>query len=569
MLALLSTSPYGNFAFNDDWSFGETAKIVAKTGQFRYNGWSEPSIGVQAYWGALFLHVFGDSHQVLRLSTLPVAFGCVLLVFATARRLGLPTSYSAFASLAVMASPLMIPLSTSFMTEIPSLFFLLISFYAGVRALQTDSGRAVAAWLAIVALSSFLGGTVRQIGYFPALLSLPLIGIRLRRVKFVLPVASLLWAAVVLCMVLFEVWYKHQPGSVVQPMVPTVLVAFTRLPGMFYWTLVTLMTTIFLLFPITVLFLNDWRKASKRTLIGVAVFLIFFFIYSRLSVGGWIIVPFGNMVDLRGVTGTAAFLGKRPFVVKGVFYLALIILSFFSAVLLWMVLRSRDRPIAGMKQLLSDLVSPLTGLPTNGQVWCFALLPFLIAYPILAIVHGTTLGYFDRYLVPMLPGLALGVLYLYWQHSKNESIAVYSWALAALFALFGVACTHDYFVLRRAVEQTAADLVQRGVPEHQICAGFEHDAMTQLKLQGTVAPLVWAHQMGTLKEDEGRTSQSWFMTYAPALNPKYYVAAYPTEDLVDANFKRTPFKTWLPPYRGQVSVRVSEKDRATLLGANR
>ena len=155
--AVLATLPWAEVGMNDDWSFTHTALDVARSGRLVYYYWSEPIIGFQAYWAALFIRIFGFSFTLVRLSTLPLAMGSAALLHGLARYAGLARGPAFLATLSVMLSPLVIPLSVSFMTEIPALFFLLAVVYCGLRALDHPDRRGCAWWLFAGTVAGFLG----------------------------------------------------------------------------------------------------------------------------------------------------------------------------------------------------------------------------------------------------------------------------------------------------------------------------------------------------------------------------------------------------------------------------
>ena len=75
------TNPIAESPFNDDWSYAHTVKILQETGKLTYNGWAAASVIAQAYWGLLWVKMFGFSYTVLRLSTLPLAAGAISLCY--------------------------------------------------------------------------------------------------------------------------------------------------------------------------------------------------------------------------------------------------------------------------------------------------------------------------------------------------------------------------------------------------------------------------------------------------------------------------------------------------------
>src|ERR1700760_4060252 len=88
LLALLLAWPFSNLPFNDDWTWAFTVRQLQLTGHLVYNGWSSPSFVAQAYWGLLWVKVFGFSFNVLRISTLPMSIGAVGVCHLLGRRAG-------------------------------------------------------------------------------------------------------------------------------------------------------------------------------------------------------------------------------------------------------------------------------------------------------------------------------------------------------------------------------------------------------------------------------------------------------------------------------------------------
>src|SRR5215813_7810762 len=80
--AMALTTPLAESGLNDDWSYTKTALDLAETGGLVYNGWASAMVGAQAFWGALFIKLFGFSFLTTRLSTAPLALGCCLLTYS-------------------------------------------------------------------------------------------------------------------------------------------------------------------------------------------------------------------------------------------------------------------------------------------------------------------------------------------------------------------------------------------------------------------------------------------------------------------------------------------------------
>jgi 4-amino-4-deoxy-L-arabinose transferase-like glycosyltransferase len=134
--AIAFTVPIAESGVNDDWSYVKTARDLAQTGELIYNGWSAAMLGAQAYWGALFIKLFGFSFFAVRMSVALLAGGCAALLYALHRRARLPAGLALFGGLTIVLSAVFIPNATSFMTDVPALFLLLVSIYGYVRVAE-------------------------------------------------------------------------------------------------------------------------------------------------------------------------------------------------------------------------------------------------------------------------------------------------------------------------------------------------------------------------------------------------------------------------------------------------
>ena len=108
----------------DDTSYTRSAQLLAATG---YNGWATAMLGWQLYWGALFIKMFGFSFNVVRLSTLPVAMATAFFSQRSMVRAGLTEWNATLATLTLVLSPLFLPLTFSYMSDIGGFFVLVLS----------------------------------------------------------------------------------------------------------------------------------------------------------------------------------------------------------------------------------------------------------------------------------------------------------------------------------------------------------------------------------------------------------------------------------------------------------
>jgi hypothetical protein len=132
-------NPLQETTLEDDWAYALTVRYFFETGHYRLHDWAAANMPFQVYWGSAFSWILGYSPSSLRLSTLAlVAFGLAGF-YSLARQHDLHPLQSGLVTLALFASPLVLYLSFSFMTDVPflMLFIIALSFYT--RAVRLHS----------------------------------------------------------------------------------------------------------------------------------------------------------------------------------------------------------------------------------------------------------------------------------------------------------------------------------------------------------------------------------------------------------------------------------------------
>src|SRR5208283_4758501 len=147
--AIVIVWPVGEISYADDPAYTYIAQQAAQTGHFVYNGWEPTIMILHAYWGALFIRLFGFSFDCLRLSTIPFAFGSVVFCYLLVRRAGLQAKEALFVTALSGFCPLFLPVAVSYMTDLPGLFFLFASLYALTRAAEASPEGGGYGWLAL------------------------------------------------------------------------------------------------------------------------------------------------------------------------------------------------------------------------------------------------------------------------------------------------------------------------------------------------------------------------------------------------------------------------------------
>ncbi len=165
VLCIMAANPRGEFPLNDDWSYVRSAFAVGSGHGFKVDEWVAPSLVGQALYGGMLARLFSPSFLVLRLSTLLLSCGTVILLWVIFLRIGFRRDLACMMLLAWIFDPLQFNLSFTFMTEVPFLFFVALAIYLFVRHL--DTGRSWPLILSATALGyAFL---IRQTALFFAL----------------------------------------------------------------------------------------------------------------------------------------------------------------------------------------------------------------------------------------------------------------------------------------------------------------------------------------------------------------------------------------------------------------
>jgi 4-amino-4-deoxy-L-arabinose transferase-like glycosyltransferase len=542
VVAVALTNPISESPFNDDWSYSFTVRHLLETGKLTYNGWASASLIAQAYWGWLWVKIFGFSYTVLRLSTLPLAAAAVSICYLLGRRVGLNARFAVFASLMLGLSPLYIPVASSFMTDAPGLFFTLLSMYALARAMDSaSSGRAIN-WLVFGAIVGLVGGTGRQIVWVVPLVMLPYAA-WIRRENISLVISALVaWSVVFGGAMLTLRWFAHQPYSIPEQPISYELKIALHKPEHFLLNVLAIpLTAIWVMLPALWGRLSRGWKGNR----GVVAFILLIvpvmcLVLARPKYGAapWM----GNTLSKQGIMGGAELAGERPVVlplavriaVGVVVFSVLCILS--ADFLLWLT-----RPLTAARKTMRFFLYPEAGR---------ALLPgmilFAAAYFALLLPRCATNMAYDRYILPMMPCMLFPLL-LNYQAEREWKVPKIGWILLAVYAAFAIAITQEVTALCRARAE-AANRILSSDPKWKrtdIDAGFEFDYETQLFQTGYINDPRILLPKGAYHKDVGPTY---------AVQPKYRLEFAPAIDTTETSFGSVPYTTYLYPFHRKVYI---------------
>ncbi len=591
LAAIALTWPIAESGVNDDWSYTKTALDLAQTGHFQYNGWAAAMLGVQACWGALFIKLLGFSFLAVRLSTAPLAAGCAILAYALHRRAGLPPRLALFGALTLALSPVFIPNAASFMTEIPGLFLFLASLcgyvrVAGVLDQRGTSESALAPaparfwkWLVLALTAGLCAGTIRQVYWLVPMLAPLCLCLRAwarRRAEGVaLPLVLSSIVAFVGALAC-SMWFSAQPyaihenvaqglRSAVSWQSPVTLMQFAiRIVFTLGAMALPIVIAIPGLFP-------RWLAAARQPrtfllhalLLTLVVQLVAVFTLGIRWRFPWLGNMFGKIPFLTGMAPTPEYTIPLalPYAFWHWFSLFVSGLACGILVMIGMTRYHRRQRTGAPFASIRDLAVWLNGVPVP-----LALLAlFAAAYiPILLLkaVVPDSFGVFDRYLMPVLPCVTLGLLTLYYRESKRDYLPNPAWLVLVLFAFYGIAGAHDYFAQLRARLAITAQLEGRGIPRTRIMGGFEYDSWTQITVAGH-------YNDPRIKKPEHCYTPPGSLAFqtiyklwkhTPVVRPDFVVSLGHHPGLYDTDLPRAVYQCWLPPFRRELVAQTHERE---------
>jgi hypothetical protein len=450
-------NPIGDFPLNDDWAFGWTVKNFLETGRYLPSDWDAPNLISQVIFGAVFCIPFGFSFTALRLSTLILGLIGILVTYALLREVKASPTMSFFGAIVVALNPLYFSLSNTFMTDVPSFTFAMLSVYFLVRAL----GRHSQFDISIGVIFSLVAILNRQSNLI------------------ILPAFSLAYLS------------KNglKTRTIIEAIAPTIIGIFVymsysqwlrltgRAPALYGSQIEQIIASInsgsrY----VTVLYITNIFITSIYLGLFLCPFVIMEFArrYESLAVRRkevWHCAAFVIVVTLLVdkykpmplVGNVLGILGMGP---KG--WLILTAVGIFGAVLLLKYLGDTISNLFGNRPDLS------VEKGTKSVIVFIITLVVLYFLPIGALQQSS---WYDRYLIIFIPLLMMLVVSVSRTKPRGNIsfiVACISASLLLFYGGFTISATHDYLALNRARWQVFNELMQDGkVRPDQIYGGFE------------------------------------------------------------------------------------------------
>lgn len=541
-------NPIGNFPLNDDWAYGYSVKTLVEAGDFQLSGWSAANLLSQILWGALFCLPMGFSFTALRFSTLTLGLVGVIATYALLRELSLSRKVALVGAAVVAVNPLYFGLANTFMNDVPSVVFSVLSVVFLVRGLKHDSiaDLVIGCGLAYVALLS------RQVAAV-VLFAFGLAYLRQRGIS---------WRNSVIG------WTPLFLGVVIQSLYKKGLELTDRLPASYGNQINTLKAEVAQgLLPLA----GNVLEVTPASLVYLGFFLLPFLLVttvlqpttpksqgrSRLPQPALAMAGVGAVIFLMMVAQQRLMplfegqvlskSGLGPIILKGN-ELAQIPSVFWGSITALGVIGAGCLLVCWVR-LGRSVLRPHAQLPAQWtQTMTLLLATSALLYGVVISLLGiSAFGFYDRYLIFLLPFL-LAIIALSVPPSTAPSTAwkmpsrmfFLALVLLLLYGGFTTAITHDYLTWNRTRWQALNQLTHvQNISPRQIDGGFEFNG--------------WYLYDDDYDDWLEEPEKSWYWVdrddYLVSLNP---VLGY-------REINRYPFTTWLPPQQQNILVLWKEQ----------
>ncbi len=450
----------------DDWTYAWSVERLIHDGRIEVLDWSAVYPLVHSFWGAAWSLVFGFSFATLRISTLALSLLATCALYLILRELEARPRVALLGALTVAANPVVLLLSSSFMTDVPFVASTLLALLCYTRAMRRGQIH-LAWWGGAWACLAFLD---RQVALVTPLAALPLLMPRpdgQPKRSAVLLALGATWGVMLVSSI--GMMYLVPPTGEMLKLVDRLQDLLT-IPVARYLTsnLYVLSTIAFYALP-ALLAMATVRRLWRRPALFVVTLAL---AAVMLGLAGEIPVPLrpGNTWTLVEVGGSRGLVnGQRPpsdwttieIVLRGAGLLAfgLVLMS-----LTWPEGHSaRARTVFAWRPIVRRLLDAANAIAMTPRM---PLVIYLIAYLGIANVLWF---YNDRYLIVLLPvvvALALG------GRQDGAEVPRLAWIAMCIFAAVGVVGTRDALRFNQSVRDSWQALVDSGVRPSDIDAGY-------------------------------------------------------------------------------------------------
>jgi hypothetical protein len=142
LIAIIVINPFREMLPDDDgWAYARSVQHLVTTGKYRLDPWAAANMPVQIYMAAGLSKLAGYSLRLLRFTTLALLVVGLGSFYALLREISSTRSVASVLTLGLLASPLVLMLAFTFMSDIQFLGWLLLSLWLYVRGMRNQSAR--------------------------------------------------------------------------------------------------------------------------------------------------------------------------------------------------------------------------------------------------------------------------------------------------------------------------------------------------------------------------------------------------------------------------------------------
>ena len=142
LLAIIVINPFREMLPDDDgWAYARSVQHLLATGKYRLDPWAAANMPVQIYLAAGLSKLVGYSLRLLRFTTLALLVVGLGSLYALLREIYSTRRVASVLTLGLLASPLVLMLAFTFMSDIQFLGWLLLSLWLYVRGMRCKSAR--------------------------------------------------------------------------------------------------------------------------------------------------------------------------------------------------------------------------------------------------------------------------------------------------------------------------------------------------------------------------------------------------------------------------------------------
>ncbi|GET40160.1 glycosyltransferase family 39 protein [Microseira wollei] len=535
---VILVNPIGDFGLNDDWAYGFSVKYIVEKGDVKISGWTATNLLAQIFWGALFCLPFGFSFTALRFSTLTLGLVGVNATYGLLREVNLTQRLALYGALIVALNPIYFGLSNTFMTDVPFFAVGTLSVYFLIRGIKRDSNIEII----IGILFACIAILIRQLGFaiFLAFGCAYVIKKGAALKSFIKGFSPTILG--VLIQLYYQGWLRSTRQGIPNlhgKQIQDILNSFSGFNLLYlseFFMRNTMLALVYLglfmlLFTLVIFPLKFQQfSQTQRKLTVFALLMIFIIVGISVISKGFQLPITRNILSEFGLgplTLRDAFILNNlpvPEAVK-IFWLIITSISIVGAVLLILYLLFAVRGIFSNDSSYQD-----------NQKWLKVFIISEIGIYFAPLGIG---GFFDRYLLFLLPFLMMLVVVFTRKIAANEKFDKRLISLVMIIMLFSawftIGATHDYLSWNRVRWQALDNLMQESkISPNQIDGGFEFNG--------------WYLYSPKYK---GKREKSWWWVD----KDDYMISFSPLDGYKEV--KRYAFKKWLP--FGPTNILVSRK----------